>query len=128
VFVIPREVEHGRADDYVDEFAGEWHLFDRANLKIIRRQSCRQRCRQLPHVIDTFGILIQCEYLASFPQQVDQVPAVTASGVEHAHARSNVPAQNLVENIDIDLPELLLDAQGHYGTFSIHRDGELLPV
>jgi len=117
VFVIPREVEHGGADDYVGELIGERHAFDGANLKIIRRQSRPQRCRQLAHVIDTFGILIQREYLASFSQQVDQVPPVTASGIEHAHAGRNVSTQNLVEDINIDLPELLLYAQVHSDTF-----------
>ena len=73
VLVIPREVEHGRTDDYVGKSVREWHLFNRANLKIFRRQSRLQRCRQLAHVIDTFGILIQREYLASFAQQMTRL-------------------------------------------------------
>jgi hypothetical protein len=58
-------------------------------------------------------------------QQVDQVPPVTASGIEHSHARCNIPAQNLVEDIDIDLPELLLYAQGQRDTFSKIEIGKL---
>jgi hypothetical protein len=42
-----------------------------------------------------------------------QVSSVPASRVEHAHTRRDVPAQNLVEHIDIDLPELLLNRQRH---------------
>jgi hypothetical protein len=48
---------------------------------------------------------------------MNKISAVAASGVEHPHARRNVSAQNLVENINIDLSELFLYAQGHSGTF-----------
>jgi len=76
-------------------------------------------------MIDTFGILIQCEDLASLAQQVDQVSSVAASGVEHTHTGRNVSAQNLVEDINIDLTELLLYAQGQRDTFSMIEIGKL---
>jgi hypothetical protein len=71
-------------------------------------------------MIDTFGILIQGEDLTTFAHQVDEVSPVTASRVEDAHSGCNVSPQNLVEDINIDLPELLLYAQGHGGTFSVY--------
>jgi hypothetical protein len=37
-----------------------------------------------------------------------EIPAVSASGVQHGHIGGNVPAQNLIENINVDLPKLLL--------------------
>jgi hypothetical protein len=58
-------------------------------------------------------ISVQRENLAPFAQQMHQVSSVPASRVEHAHTRRDVPAQNLVEHIDIDLPELLLNRQRH---------------
>ena len=122
MLVIPREVEHGGTDHHIGEPIGERHPLDGANLKILRRQPRLQRCGQTAHVVDSFGILIQREYLAPFAQQVDQVAPVAASGIEHAHAGRNVPAQNLIEDIDIDLAELLLNVQGHNDTFSIDRD------
>jgi hypothetical protein len=52
---------------------------------------------------------------------VDEVSSVTASGVEHAHAGTDVPAQYLVEDVDINLPELFLNGQSHRCTFSIDQ-------
>ncbi len=66
MFVIPREVEYGRTDDDVGESIGEWHLLNEADPKISRRQSRRERCGQLAHMINTFRILVKREYLASF--------------------------------------------------------------
>lgn len=78
-------------------------------------------------MIDPFGVLIDCEDLAPFAHQVDQVPAVTATGIEHPHARCDVSTQNLVEDININLPELLLYAQGHRDTFSCYQRLGIVP-
>ena len=43
---------------------------------------------------------------------MDEVAAVTASGVKHAHAGLDVPAQDLIEYVDVDLAELFLNVQG----------------
>jgi hypothetical protein len=59
-------------------------------------------------MIDTFSILIQREDLTAFTEQVNEVSSITASGIEYAHTGRNVSTQNLVEDIDIDLPELFL--------------------
>ena len=59
------------------------------------------------------GILVDREDLATFAQQVNEVAPVSASGVKHAHAGLNVAAQDLIEDVDIDLAELLLNVQGH---------------
>jgi hypothetical protein len=64
----------------------------------------------LADVLDGFGILVERKYLAPFAQQVDEVAAVAASSVKHAHSRRNVTAQDLIEDVDIDLSELLLNA------------------
>jgi hypothetical protein len=75
-------------------------------------------------MVNACGILIQSKYVAPFSHQVDQVASETASSIEHAHAGRNVSTQNLIEDININLPELLLYAQGHCGTFSKYRDLE----
>src|ERR1700679_3790765 len=64
-------------------------------------------------------IRIERKDLAALAQQVHEVPAIAAAGVEHPHLRRNVPAQNLVEHINIDLPKLLLDThrEAHPGCF-----------
>jgi predicted small metal-binding protein len=63
----------------------------------------------LANVLNPFGILIHCEYLTAFAQQMHEVAPIAASGVEHTHTRRDVSSQNLIENIDINLPELFLN-------------------
>jgi hypothetical protein len=46
-------------------------------------------------------------------QQIDKVSAVSTSGVKNAHAWRDVSTQNLIENVDIDLPKDLLNTQSH---------------
>ena len=55
------------------------------------------------------GICVQCEYLAPLAQQMHQISPVPASSVENAHIRCDVPAQNLIEYVDINLPKLFLN-------------------
>jgi hypothetical protein len=43
-------------------------------------------------MLHALGIPIQGEYLAALTQQVHQVSPVSASGIEHAHARRDVPS------------------------------------
>src|ERR1700733_11343828 len=59
----------------------------------------------------SIGIRIEGENLASFAQQMYKVPSVPASGVEHPHPLCDIPAQDLIEHINIYLAELLLDTE-----------------
>ena len=40
--------------------------------------------------------------------QVNQVPSRARAGIQHAHRRGDVPAQNLIEEVNVDLAKLLL--------------------
>ena len=40
-------------------------------------------------------------------QEVDEIAAVAASGIEHSLPRIETPAQDLIEEIDVDVAELL---------------------
>lgn len=93
-------------------------MFNCANLEVIRRQLRSQRLRQSADMVDASGVLIERVYLAPFAQQVDQIATVAASRIEYAHVGCNISAQNLVEDINVDLPELFLYAQRHNDTFS----------
>ena len=119
MLVIASEVQNRGTDHYVCETVGKWHVFNRANLKILRWQVCSKRSRECANVINARRILVQRKDLAAFAQQVDQISSVTASGVEHAHAGGDVSPQNLIEDVNIDLPELLLYAQGHTAPFLV---------
>ena len=47
----------------------------------------------------------------AFPEQIHEIAAAAASGIEHAHARGDASAQQLIEHVDVDVAELVL--QGH---------------
>jgi hypothetical protein len=73
-------------------------------------------------VINRLRVLVQRENLTAFAQQVNEIASISASSVEHAHAGADVPAQYLIEDINIDLPKLFLHGQSHSDTFSVDRD------
>jgi len=104
-------VQHGIAKHDIGCRVRKRHLLDLAHLEVSRRQASSKRRRQPADVLDGFGILVECEHLAAFPQQVDEVAPIATTSVENRTARLNVAAQNLVEDVDIDLAELFLDAQ-----------------
>jgi hypothetical protein len=43
---------------------------------------------------------------------MDQVASVAASGVEDGHAGFNVAAEDLIEDVDVDLAEPVLKCRG----------------
>ncbi len=60
-------------------------------------------------MLNTFGILIHCEYFAPFAQQMDKVSSVSTAGVEYSHAWCDVSSQNLIKYININMAELFLN-------------------
>jgi hypothetical protein len=62
-------------------------------------------------MLNAVGIRVEREYFASLAQQVYQISPVPTSGIEHTHILRDVPAQDLVENVNINLPKLLLNIQ-----------------
>src|ERR1700722_12706074 len=64
-------------------------------------------------MLNRVAVSVECEYLAPLAQQMHQIAPIPASRIEHPHSRRDVAAQNLVEYVDVDLPELLLNTQRH---------------
>jgi hypothetical protein len=60
---------------------------------------------------DAFGIGIEGEDFAAVAQQIDEIAAVAAAGVEDAHPGADVAAQDLVEDVDVDLAEFVLQVE-----------------
>ena len=74
---------------------------------------------------DALGVRVQRKDLAALAQQVHQVSAIAAAGVEHPHLRGDIPAQNLVEDVDVDLAELFLKT--HNRSRPLRFTHEILP-
>jgi hypothetical protein len=112
------KVEDGAADDYVGEVVGEVQLFDWAYAEVACWQCRGKLGGQRPYVGDGLGARVDSVDLGSFAEKMDEVSAVAAAGVEDAHAGCDVAAQDLVEDVDVDLAELLLQV---HCCFSFHK-------
>jgi hypothetical protein len=106
---IAREVKHRVAEDHVRKPIWKRHLIDLPDLEVLRRQSGFERSREAAHMVDRLGVGIEREYFAALAKQMDEVSSVAATGVEHSHGGGDVAAQDLIEDVDIDLSELFLN-------------------
>ena len=110
LLIVAREMKHGIADDNISANASGNGIRSIApNWKLLSGSPGPRDFEQIADVLNAVGISIQCEDVASLAQQMHEIAAVAASGIEHAHTRRNISAQNLIEDVDIDLAELFLD-------------------
>ncbi len=68
-------------------------------------------------MFNSCGVGVDCKHLATFAKKVHKVSAVAAPGVEHARVLFDIPAQDLIEDINIDLAELFLNIQRRVSIF-----------
>jgi hypothetical protein len=71
-------------------------------------------------VINAVATEVERKYLAALAQQMHQVSPIPASSVENAHSGTNVSAQNLIENVDVNLSKLLLQTQRHVSIIAVY--------
>jgi hypothetical protein len=105
---VTRKVQHGAADYDIGKVTGKIHLFDWPHTKVARRQVWRELRCQGAHVLDSFGVSVYSEDLASFTQKMDEVSSIAATSVKHTHSGRDVSSQDLIEDVNINLPELIL--------------------
>ncbi len=67
-----------------------------------------ERGGQPPDMGNGFARLINSADPVSTPQEIEKIPATPAAGIEHLHLRSEAALQELVEQVDVYLPEPLL--------------------
>ena len=103
------EVQDRAADDDVGERFGKRHAFDRLVTKVAGRQLRRECLRQALYRLDRRRVAVGSEDLIAGAQQKDDVAAAAASGIEDAHARPDSPAQQLIEQVDVDVAELFAE-------------------
>jgi hypothetical protein len=106
--LVAGEVKDGVAENHIGEGVGKGHLLDGSDLEILRGQTSLERCGELADMVDGLSVLVDGEDFAAFAKQMDEVAAVATSGVENDHARNDVAAQDLIEDVDVDLAELIL--------------------
>jgi len=108
---VAGEMQDRVAEDDVGALAGKRHLIDGAGLEVFCRQAGIERLRELADVADSGGISVEGEDFASLAKKVDEIATVAATGVEDAHGGGDVAAQELIEDVDVDLAELLLQVE-----------------
>jgi hypothetical protein len=89
---------------------GEGHPLNAPNLKVVWRESGSERSGKLSYMLNAIAVEIECKDLATFAQQVYQVAPIPTSRIKNTHPRCDVPSQNLIENIDVNLSKLLLNS------------------
>src|SRR5271163_571890 len=60
-------------------------------------------------MLDGILVRVQSKYFTALPQKIDQIASISASGIQHAHFVGNVPTEDLIEDIDVNLSKLLLN-------------------
>ncbi len=63
--------------------------------------------------LDRHGIGVDRDDVVAGTEQVDQIPAAAAAGIEDAHPRRNAAAKYLIEEIDVDTAEVLGQGVAH---------------
>jgi hypothetical protein len=121
VRVVTGEVEDGAADDEVEGVVGVGDGLDGFDTEVFRREMRGEGGDESAGLRDGFGTLIGAEDLVAFAEEVDEIAAGTASGVEDSHAGHDVAAKELVEEVDVDLAELLVE--GGHGFKRMIQDG-----
>ena len=118
VIVVSREVQDGVDDDDVGEEIRERVCFDGFDAEVVSRQVRREAA----HGVDRLRIEIGAEDLVPFAEQVHDVPAGAAAGVEDRHPLRDIAAQELIEEVDVDVAKLFLES-GHAGLMVAENGG-----
>ena len=112
VRVVAGEVKDGAADDEIEGVVGVGDGFDGFDAEVFRGEMGGDGGGQSAGLRDGGGTLIGGEDLVAFAEEIDEIAARAASGVEDPHARHDVAAKELVKEVDVDLAELLMES-GH---------------
>jgi hypothetical protein len=122
VCVVTGEVKDGAADDDVEGLVGVGEGLDGFDAEVFRGEVRGESGDESAGLRDGFGTLIGGEDLVAFAEEIDEIAAGAASGVEDSHARHDVAAKNLIEEVDVDRAELLLE--GGHGFKRMIQDGD----
>jgi hypothetical protein len=112
VIVVSGKVEDGVAEDDVGEPGGEGDPLCWLHAKVVLGEVRRQLGGEAMNGLDGSGIRVYCEDFATGLKDIDEVAARPAPDIKDPHAPSNAPAEELVEQVDVDVSELRLQI-GH---------------
>ena len=110
---IGRPKSDARAtESRVDTPVRKRHLLHRLHSEIVGGQIRRKSSRHRSDHVDRGAIGVHGTNVVVFAKEEDEVPPGTAAGITDARTRGNASAQNLIEQVDVDLAKQCLEI-GH---------------
>ncbi len=106
-------------------------LLDGFTTEVVGGNPWGENGRELTNALHRAGVGVDAEDVVTGAHEVYEIPAIAAAGVEDPRARTNSAAQDLVEQVNIDVAELVLDGWRHdydlthCGAFSARRFGHV---
>jgi hypothetical protein len=110
MLLIPSEVKHRITDHNIGEGIRKGHVLNGPDSKVICRKSGSKRSRKLSYMLNAIAVQIERKDLAALAEQMHEIAPVPASRIQNTHSGRDVPSQNLIENIDVNLSKPLLNA------------------
>jgi len=104
--VIAREVKYCTAENYVGEMVRKGHSFQGFHAEIVHGEGRRQGRGENARGRDGLRLCVHAKDFISRGEKVMKISTETAARIEDFHARRNAAAQELIEQVDIDLAEL----------------------
>jgi hypothetical protein len=111
VSVVSAEVEDGAAEDEVEGGVGIGDGLDGFDAEVFGREMGSKGGCEGSGLGDGVGVLVGREDFVAFAEEIDEVASRTAAGVQDTHAGVDVAAEQLVEEIDIDVAKLFLEGE-----------------
>jgi hypothetical protein len=109
---VSGEVEDGVAVNEVEEGVREGCGFEWFGAEVVCWEMRRESGGEGAGLLDGGWVMVDSEDLVAFAEEIDEIAAGAAAGIEDTHAGDDVAAEEMVEEIDVDKAELLLQS-GH---------------
>jgi hypothetical protein len=120
---VAGEVEDAVAVNEVEEGVREGCGFERFGAEVVCWEMRRESGGEGAGLLDGGRVMVDSEDLVAFAEEIDEIAAGAAAGIEDTHAGDDVAAEEMVEEIDVDEAELFLQI-GHRATASYGRELE----
>ena len=109
LLVVSGKVQYGAADDDVREPVWKGQGLERFDAEVVGRESRREVAGNPPNLGYGLGIGIGPKNVESLLQKEGQIAPVSTPGVQNRVTVRDSATQQLVKDVDVDLPELTLE-------------------
>ena len=104
-------MQDGACNHDIGRLVWKAERFDGLDAEIARGKPGRELRRERADLIHCGRIAISSRDVVAVSEQVDEVAPAAAAGVNDVHARGDTAAQQLIEQVDVDVAELFLQVR-----------------